>query len=243
MSGQDVDSHGDADTTGRPPVPLLEAGGERSTLALLKQIQAGGVDPQCIGLADRRQIVSYLMGDGYATAEIAQILKVSDRSIERDKKAIRESNAIGRDPRLVEQMVGRLVSEAELAIQRIRKAARDKQAPPPVRIDAEQRCYQIVSDLVQSLQRLGYLPTATQKVEADLTHHVGDVPGLEEMQAEVQRLKQLTQDPGGSVPAELVELENQLTRAGLAAKVEQLAADAQVVAEPPGDDDGSSEQV
>ena len=91
MSGQDVDSHGDADTTGRPPVPLLEAGGERSTLALLKQIQAGGVDPQCIGLADRRQIVSYLMGDGYATAEIAQILKVSDRSIDRDKKHSRAS--------------------------------------------------------------------------------------------------------------------------------------------------------
>jgi len=46
----------------------------------------------------------------------SQILKVSDRSIERDKKAIREANALSADPELVEQMIGRLVCEAELVL-------------------------------------------------------------------------------------------------------------------------------
>lgn len=65
------------------------------------------------------------------------------------------------DPKLVEQMVGRLAGEAELAIQRIRRAVRDKvrnkDTPKTVRVDAEHRCYQIFSDLVGSMQRLGYL--------------------------------------------------------------------------------------
>jgi len=96
---------------------------EERTLSLLQKIQAGVMDPKCIRPAERRLIVSYLMADGYSTADMAQILKVSDRSIERDKKAIRETNALAADPALVEQMVGRLVLEAELSIQRIRKAA------------------------------------------------------------------------------------------------------------------------
>ncbi len=124
------------------------------TLSLLQKIQAGTVDPKCIRPAERRAIVSYLMADGYSTADMAQILKVSDRSIERDKKAIREANALSADPELVEQMAGRLVCEAELSIQRIRKTARDKNTPQAVRIEAEHRCYQIVSDMITSLQHL-----------------------------------------------------------------------------------------
>jgi len=81
--------------------------GER-TLSLLQKIQGGVVDPKCIRPAERRLIVSYLMADGYCTADMAQILKVSDRSIERDKKAIRQTNALAADPELVEQMAGRL---------------------------------------------------------------------------------------------------------------------------------------
>ena len=97
---------------------------EERTLSLLQKIQAGTVNPRCTRTADRRLLVNHLMADGYSTAEMAQILKVSDRSIERDKKAIREANALAADPELVEQMAGRLVCEADLSVQRIRKAAR-----------------------------------------------------------------------------------------------------------------------
>ena len=51
------------------------------------------------------------------------------------------------------------------------------------------RCYQVISDLFQNLQRVGYLPTAAQKFEADLTHHAGEIPGLERTHAEMQRLR------------------------------------------------------
>ena len=201
--------------------------GETGTVALLRQIQSGAMDPKSIGPADRRQLVAFLLSDGYSAAEMSQILKVAERTIERDKKAIRESNAIARDPRLVEQMVGRLVGEAELAVQRIRKAVRDKDTGKALRVDAEHRCYQITSDLVVSMQRLGYLPTAAQKVEADLTHHVGEVPDFATMQAEVRRLRQIYPVDGENAPdtiRQLGLLEQQITRADLASRVDAISS-------------------
>jgi hypothetical protein len=166
------------------------------------------------------------MADGYSTADMAQILKVSDRSIERDKKAIRETNALAADPELVEQMVGRLVCEAELSIQRIRKAARDKNTPQAVKVDAEHRCYQIVSDMITSLQRLGYLPMATARLQADLTHHVGQIPDLPQIEEELQRLKQITGEIKGTDPQlteQLNQIETQLVKVKLVNQIENVS--------------------
>jgi len=199
--------------------------GER-TLSLLQKIQAGTVDPKCIRPAERHLIVSYLMADGYSTADMAQILKVSDRSIERDKKAIRETNALAADPELVEQMVGRLVCEAELSIQRIRKAARDKNTKTEVKVDAEHRCYQIISDMITSLQRLGYLPTATSKLQADFTHNIGQIPDFAQIQAEVQRLRRITGETQGTDPQlteQLNHIETQLVKVKLVNQVENIS--------------------
>ncbi len=157
---------------------------------------------------------------------MAQILKVSDRSIERDKKAIRETNALAADPELVEQMVGRLVCEAELSIQRIRKAARDKNTLQAVKVDAEHRCYQIRSDMTASLQRLGYLPTATSKLQADFTHSIGQIPDSAQMQAEVQRLRRITGETQGNDPQlteQLNHIETQLVKVKLVNQIEKIS--------------------
>lgn len=217
------------------PAPAKDSGAEDGrTMALLQKIQSGAITPKSISVSDRRQLVGVLMADGYSTADMAQILKVSDRSIERDKQAIRRSHAIARDPELTPQMVGRLGAEAELTVQRIRKAIRDKKVPAAVKVDGEHRCYQVISDLTQSLQRLGYLPTAAQKLEADLTHHIGEAPDFEELQAETRRLIHITQLalPGAQegetadpeVAKRLTKLEEEITRANLASEIEELSS-------------------
>jgi hypothetical protein len=224
---------------GNPAIPGSGANGEHRTVDLLRKIEIGETDPKCIASADRRQLVAYLMGDGYSTAEIAQIFKVGDRTIERDKKCVREAHAIVRDPKLVEQMVGRLVSEAELSVQRIRRAVRDKKVAPAVKVDAEHRCFEIVSGLIQSMQRLGYLPTAAQKVEADLTHHAGVVPDFATIRAELGRLMEIGQsgadrDPG--MAQQLKLLERKAAEADLATRVDEIKG--QLAAEEGGSDVG-----
>lgn len=211
-----------------PREPGSSAGGGR-TVALLQQIQSGQTHTKTIALDDRRLLVAYLMSDGYSTAEIAQLLKVSDRSIERDKQAIRQSNALPKDPKLTEQLAGRLMVEAELVIQRIRRTSREKLTPPNVKVDGEHRCFQIISDLVQRLQGLGYLPTASQRLEADVVHHAGEIPDIDMLGAELKRLRSLTANFDGEVPNAISELEAQFERASLAVKVNRIATHASVV--------------
>lgn len=94
---------------------LANNDGARQTLDLLRGLQSGEVPAKGIAPEDRRRLVAYLLGDGYSNPEMAQILGVTDRTIERDRKAIRESNAVERDPEMVSQMVGRLFGEVHPA--------------------------------------------------------------------------------------------------------------------------------
>ncbi len=166
-----------------------QATGGPQALALLQEIRSGHRAPQSISPAERRSLVSMLMVEGQSTADIAHLLKVCDRTIERDKKAIREENAIAKDPKFVEQMVGRLVREAETCTQRIRKALRERDATVAEKIEGEHRCFQIADALAERLQSLGYLPTAAQKVEAELVGQRNQsTPTLAEIQHESLRL-------------------------------------------------------
>ncbi len=212
---------GAAHGTGSLPTPSTGAGttgGMQRSLELVAKIRAGTVSGCMLAPADRQQVVSLLAADGLSTPEIAQVLQVADRTIDRDRRAIRESLAVAKDPRLVEQMVGRLMAEAELCVQRIRRTVRKDDVDPAVKVDAEHRCFEIVRDFVQSLQRLGYLPTATQKVETDLTHHVGELPSLTDLQAEIERLARV---PGGD-HASFKEVEQVVARAALASRVKDI---------------------
>lgn len=180
------------DNANHQPMEDVPDDAQERTLTLMQKIQTGLMDPKCLRNEERRLIVCYLMGDGYCTAEMAQILGRSERTIERDKKAIRQANAIVVSPQFVEQMAGRLISEADLCIQKIRKAARDKNIPPTTMIDAQYRCFQIISQVTTSLQHLGYLPTAAARLQADITHNIGQIPDLSQIELEYQRLKRIS---------------------------------------------------
>jgi hypothetical protein len=49
------------------------------TVALLRKIESGSMSPKTVSVPDRRQLIAFLMGDGYSTAEMAQILQVAPR--------------------------------------------------------------------------------------------------------------------------------------------------------------------
>jgi len=171
------------------------------TLALLQKIKDGQFEANSIEKAERKLLVRFLMAEGKTTAEIAHLLKVSDRTIERDKKALREENAITKNPKLVEQMVGMLVYESELSVQRLRKVQRDTGASAADKIEAERTNNQNRYQLFKMMQSLGYLPTAAQKIEADLTHHAASSLSLEEIKLEAERVKKIQE----SLPADIIK--------------------------------------
>lgn len=206
---------GEDDTTGKP-----------RAIDLLQKIKASHTSPGSISVVDRRLIVEMLMTDGATVPEIAQILDVSERTVKRDKQGIRAANAIDRDPKLVGQMVGRLITEADTAIQRIRRAIRDPRTMPAVKVDGEHRCYQINSDFFRHLQRIGFVPTAVQEIRGDLMHHFAEPPGLDEIQKEMARIEQIGRHVGAVDPqitAMMDEMRDQVTRLALGEQLEQLS--------------------
>ena len=171
------------------------------TLALLQKIKNGQINPKSIGKEERRLLVRFLKAEGQPTVEIAHLLKVSDKTIERDIKVLHEESTLTKDPKLLGQMAGRLVTEADLCIQRIRKFARGKDTLASVKVDGEHRCFQIFEKTIERLQSLGFLPTAAQKIEADLTHHAALSLTLEEIKLEAERVKKIQE----SLPADVIK--------------------------------------
>ncbi|MEE8154627.1 MAG: hypothetical protein V3T53_06660 [Phycisphaerales bacterium] len=167
-------------------------GNDRSVLSVIRDIQQGALAPRSLGVEDRRRCVEHLTGEGYSLAEIAEILKVTERTIARDRSAVRQSNAIERDEDITGEMVGQLVTQADTTINRIRRITRDSDTPPAARIEGEKACWVIARDLVQKLQSLGYLPNAPQEIRGQMTHQVEHLPAFGQMNEEVRPIYQHT---------------------------------------------------
>lgn len=172
-----------------PGTAVREA--QYQTLVLLQELKSGQLNPETLTSSDRRQLVAFLVAEGQSTAEIAHLFQTSDRTIERDRKALREANSIAKDPKLTAQMAGKLCLEAELCIQRIRKYQRDPDASAAVKVDAEHRCFQICAHMIEKLQSMGYVESVTQRIEADVSCHLSSIESLDEIAQETSRLKQI----------------------------------------------------
>ncbi len=187
-----------------------------TVLSVIRGLQDGTVSAKTLSITSRRACVEHLTGEGYSVVEIAEILKVSERTVARDRQAIHVANAVQRDPALVGQVVGRLTHETDLSISRMRRVAREKKTTASVKVEAEHRCYQVYSDFLQNLQRLGYLPTAAHEIRADLMHHVDHPPSFDEMLEEVAQLElalgAAESTPDESTRLQITELKTELTK-------------------------------
>ena len=178
----------------------------RGVLQTIREIKQGSLDPKQLSPEDRRACVGHVIAEGLTVVETAQLFKVADRTITRDRKALEEDGAIDRDPRLAGVVAGRLIAEADLCMQRIRRATREKGAPHAVRVEGERVCFAIFSDLAQRLQSLGYLPTAAQELTGTISHTLDDIPSFEETEREIKHMRRAIDRNGGGDSEEWIRL-------------------------------------
>ncbi len=199
---------------------------EANTLSLLEKIQKRSISPSAISKEQRRQLVSYLMADGYSTAEIARVLEVADRTILRDKKIISKANAIEHNPKMVGEKVGQLEQTVAQVMQRLRRIAKAPGTPPAVRVEAERGVWKTQRELVETLQKLGYLPTAAQRIEADFMHRLEEPPTYEQMLVSVGHLEPLFLDVPESdkgAAREFEEVKDMLSRFSVSEKLSNIS--------------------
>ena len=199
-----------------------------SPMSLVRKLHEGALAPSSVAPDSRRGCVEYLTNEGYCAEEIAEIFKVSSRTINRDRSAIRESHAVTRDPALVSFQVGQLLQQADLAIQRLRRISKEAACPPSAKVDAELGAWTVARELVEALQSLGYLPTAAQELRADMTHRLGAPQSVAQTLAELKELRLLLEqsDSHQDTHSQLLHLEATLTEQVVNDKVTELADEA-----------------
>lgn len=212
----------------RPPDGPSDDTSDRTVLALIRDLRSGAVSGNNLSTGDRQRCVEHLIAEGLSSAEIADILKVTERTVYRDKKQIRSANALHPDPGFIPERVGELVRHAESTVNRVLRLARERETPPAVRMECERVSWQVMRECTQLLQSLGYLPKAAQEFKGELTHTlVDEAPECDELQAELERLTRIAGD-GASVPesarARLTLLQAKVERLTIQQETHQLTA-------------------
>jgi hypothetical protein len=195
----------------------------RTVVGLIRALQSGEIAGPALPATDRRRVVEHLWAEGYSVPETAEIVRVAERTILRDRAAIRAANAVRPHEEFVPETVGALVRQADLTVARLRRVSRDKQSPAAARVDAELGCWTVTRELVSTLQELGYLPSAPKQVSGHITHRVEEAPSYKELQGELERIGMIVAvDGNAEVITRVGQMKDRVTRLALGEEVRAL---------------------
>jgi len=172
---------------------------EKPILSLLQQIQTGAVNPKDIDKAVRQQIVEALILEGSSPLQIAQILRVSDKTIRRDISAIRGKNALMPNLELAKRIIGDMMMKADAHRTYLMRVARTQKASVSEKSQAEYLAWKITEEQTKILQSLGYLPLRPKEIVGDFFHHVDseDDISLEALKNQIIEIEKVAAEHGG----------------------------------------------
>ena len=147
---------------------------EQPIFGLLQQIKDGTLDAETLSKELRQSCVEILLGEGSSVVLMAQVLKRSEKTIRRDIEGVRERNAISPNVNLAKKLIGEMLMYARINRDYLMKIARTRDASVSEKAQSEYYAFKVSTELIKSLQTLGYLPTKPQAIVGDIFHHVGE---------------------------------------------------------------------
>lgn len=152
---------------------------EISATEILRAVTDDRIDPAALPPEARRRCVQYLADQGFTVGESAQTLATSDRTIQRDRAALRQDNALQPSPSLGDELMGELRHMTAASNERLMRLARDEKAPPYVKVWAENTMVKNQLQLIKQARELGYFADATPR----LNEMIEEDPGTKRRQA------------------------------------------------------------
>lgn len=139
------------------PAATSPAQPEPSVADLVRDLHEGRIAVDDLPTERRRECVSHLTLEGFSSAQIAGLLKVSDRQVRRDRAAVRKDEAVTPDLKLGDELLGEFQRIALASIQRLTRLCGDAAQPVYARLWAEEAIVRIHQRLIQTAQRIHYL--------------------------------------------------------------------------------------
>lgn len=155
---------------------------EPPILSLIQEIKDGKLNPVTLNKDSRQACVGVFLAEGYNIPTIAQILKKSDRTIQRDINEIHEKNALTPDTHLAKKIIGDFYVYLSVHREHLMRLARTKDASVSERAQAEYYAHRVGVEGIEKLQTLGYLPIRPQQVIGDIFWHNDEKSILEKLQ-------------------------------------------------------------
>ena len=152
-------------------------------IPLIQGLKSGTIAPRTISPSSRRMCIQEFLVEGLTVPEIAMILKCSERTIFRDLKTLRRQRVLLPEDLQVNELLGNLWHELAMCATKARRAARDKNARPEDKIDAERLVVQLHLQLTALLARLGFIkppPQPPTRVRITLDGATNDAPDLDD---------------------------------------------------------------
>jgi len=136
----------------------------RSVPDLLSDLANGNLTPEAMPKPQRLRCVEYLSEHGYSADESAHLLRVSPRTIKRDRAEARKNQALEPGIDLGDQLMGEHHRLATASIERLTRLALDAETPAYARLWAEESILRIHQRLLDNARKLHYFPTGNNRL-------------------------------------------------------------------------------
>ncbi len=156
--------------------------------AVLEQLHAGEVAGAALPLELRRRCVEHLTDEAFTTGEIAQVMRISERTVRRDRAALRRAGGVAPDARLGDELLGEFERIVTGAVGRLTRLSRESTSPPYVRLWAEQAMVRIYQRYIETAHRLNYIEDGQRRLREQRTESGTDLQAMHRRMDMVKRL-------------------------------------------------------
>lgn len=132
---------------------------------LVARLHAGAVRVSDLSADDRLACVEYLISEGFTTQEAAELMRVSVRTAQRDRAAVRRNRALHPDRSLGDELLGEFQSIVHASTQRLTRLARDTSAPAYARLWAESAIVRNFQRFIETIHKLNYLEDGRRRID------------------------------------------------------------------------------
>jgi hypothetical protein len=212
-------------------------GKDEPILAVIQGIRDGTVKPRMLTIEVRQACVEALLNEGYSEIQAAQILQRCEKTIQRDIQVIHEKNALTPSLEFAKQFVGDVLRKGLAHHDYLVRLSNSGSASDSDKIQARASAWNIMNQLVERMQSLGYLPLRPREIVGDLFHHIDD-QGVEKSFQDVRKAISDVIDVAqqcGTLTPELQEnvntLQQRVEKAEIVQQVEKLSKQSNEVKE------------
>lgn len=136
-----------------------------SVSEIVSKLVQGTLDPESVSPERRRECVAVLFEEGYNISDTAAAMRVSERTIYRDRDELRRDRAIKPTLTFGDELVGDYFEHTQTAIQRLRKLTRESTTPAAVKVRAEEAAARLYERLVKTLRQLKYIEPGDRRLQ------------------------------------------------------------------------------